>query len=181
MDFGEFFEQGTIVPAFDPVDMHTGANNGIWVSMANYNRMVAVLFKGIGTSGQDPVFTLMQAQNSSGLNAKALNFTRVRTKIGATLDTAVNDFTLVIQAAGDTYTPAGSAVDSAMVGVDIKASDLDIQGGFSWVQLSVPSVGANAQLGCGFYIMFQARFAQQTPPTALVSPATPEPQGPSGA
>jgi hypothetical protein len=166
MDFGEFFEQGTLVPAFDPVDMHTGANNGIWVSMKNYNRMVAVLFKGAGTAGQDPVFTLKQAQDSSGTNAKALNFTRIREKIGATSDLTTSDFTLVTQASANTAQPT-SAADSAIIAVDIKASDLDVQGGFSWVQLSVPSVGANAQLGAGFYIMFQARFAQQTPPEAI--------------
>lgn len=166
MDFGEFFEQGTLVPAFDPVDMHTGANNGIWVSMKNYNRMVAVLFKGAGTAGQDPIFTLKQAQDASGTGAKALNFTRIREKIGATSDLTTSDFTLVTQASGNTAQPT-SAADSAIIAVDIKASDLDVQGGFSWVQLSVPSVGANAQLGTGFYIMFQARFAQQTPPEAI--------------
>jgi hypothetical protein len=156
MDFGEFFEQATIVPAFDPVDMSTGANNGIWVSMANYNRMAAVLFKGAGAAGQDPVFTLMQAKDASGAGAKALNFSRIHEKIGAPSDTTVQDMALVVQAIANTTTPV-SAADSAVMAVDIKVSDLDVQGGFSWVQLSVPSVGANPQLGCGFYMMFQAR------------------------
>ena len=58
MDLGEFMEQATIAPAFGPVDMTTAANPGAWVSMGKYARLTAVLIKGAGTGGDDPVITL---------------------------------------------------------------------------------------------------------------------------
>ena len=39
--------------------------------------------------------------------------------------------------------------------------------GFNHIQLSVADVGGNAQLGCAFYVLFDPRYGQATPPSAL--------------
>lgn len=175
MDFGEFMEQGTIAPAFGPVDMHTAANPGAWVSMKDYNRLVAVLIKGVGTASDDPVITVQQAQDLSGTNAKGLVFARVRVNQGGPTIPSGQGFTLFVRdnsgnveagatmvdaAPSDTFTLTGGAVDHALIAIDIKASDLDVQGGFTCVNISVAQC-ADAQLGVAFYNLFQAREAQQ--------------------
>lgn len=148
-----FFQEANIVSAFVPVDLQTAANTGDWVSMVNYNRVVAVLFKGIGTAGQDPVFTLEQATDASGTAHKALTFTTIYQKVGT--QTGIAAFTETTQAAATSYTNAASAEAESIIAVEINAADLDVDGGFTHVQLSVADVGGNAQLGCGFYIMLE--------------------------
>jgi hypothetical protein len=163
---GELLEQANIVSAFVPVDTQDGANNGDWVSMKNYNRALVVLFKDAGVAGDDPVFTLRQATDNSGTSAKALNFTRVRTKVGT--QTGIGQFTLNTQSAANTYTDTDSAEAEAIMAVEVKAEDLDTDNGFDHIQLQIPDTGsAGAQLGCGFYILYDPRFAQESPPSAL--------------
>lgn len=160
----EFLEVADIIPAFVPVDMQTAANNGQWVAMKNIGRLVCVLLKGAGTAGDDPVITLKQATSSAGANAKALNFTRARTKVGAIASTPV--WTIVNQAAANTCTPT-SAASPAVVAVEVSPTDLDLNNGFTFVQISIPDTGTNAQLGTAFYIAYGIRFLQSVTPSAL--------------
>lgn len=161
----EFLETADIVPAFVPVDMQSAANNGQWVNMKHVSKLLAVLFKAAGTAGDNPVFTLKQATDSSGTGAKALNFTRARTKIGAIGSTP--QWTVVTQSAGNTITPT-SAANPAVIAVEIQASELDTANGFNFVQLSIPDTGTNAQLGAAFYIATGLRYPQAVT-TSLLS------------
>lgn len=161
-----FLEKVQIAAAFVPVDMSTAANNGDWVSLKNYGRVAIVLFKAAGTAGDDPVFTLRQAQDVGGAGAKELNFTRIDTKVGTL--TSVGTFTKVTQAAGNTYVDAVSAEAQAIMVVDIKAEDLDLANGFDCVQLQIPDVGTNAQLGCAFYLLHEPRYGKTPLDSAIV-------------
>lgn len=161
-----FFETTNIVAAFVPVDMQTAANNGDWVSLANYQRCVAVLFKGIGTAGDDPIFKLQQSTNASGSDAKDLDFTTVYSKVGT--QTGIANFTRNTQSAATSYVDATSAEAEAIIAVEIDAADLDVDNGFKFIQLSVADVGGNAQLGCGFYLMLDPREAGEA--SGLPSP-----------
>lgn len=162
-----FLEGANIQAAFVPVDMATAANNGDWVNLKGYRRVLAVLFKAAGVAGDDPVFTLKQATDVAGSNAKALNFTRIYTKLG--VQTAVGVFTQVDQAAAGTYTDATSAEQQAIFAVEILDEDLDVAGGFTCVQLSIPDVGAGgAQLGCGFYLMLEPKVKSSQPVSPIV-------------
>lgn len=168
MPVGEFFEYETIVPAFIPVDSQTGANAGIWVNMARYNRLTAVLYKAVGAGTDVPVISMLQATSSAGAGSKALNISRVWKKVGAASVLTVESFTLVTQAAGPTYTATGDAQDSAIYGISIRASDLDVQNGFNWVSMSLADTGsAGAQLAAGFYILSDPRYAGATMGAAL--------------
>lgn len=160
----EFLEIADIIPAFVPVDLQAAANNGQWVAMKNIGRLLCVLFKAAGTVGDDPVFTLRQATSNAGANAKALLFTRVRTKIGAIASTPL--WSLATQTAGNTFTPT-SAASQALMAVEIQPTDLDFNNGFNFVQLQVPDTGTNPQLGAAFYIAYGIRFPQSVVPTSL--------------
>lgn len=160
-------EKLMIVAGIIPVDLESGANNGDWVSLKNYGRCAVVVYKAAGTAGDDPVITLKQATDVSGTNAKALNFTRIDAKVG--VQTGIGQFTTVTQAAANTYTDAVSAEAQAVFVVDIKAEDLDIDGGFDCLQLSIPDTGsAGAEIGSAFYLLHEPRYAKATLDSAIV-------------
>ena len=156
-----------IAAAFVPVDMQTADNNGDYVDMAKYDKVLAVLFKGIGTAGDDPVFKLQQAKDKSGGSVKDLKFSVIYSKVGATVLNAVGQFTRTTQTAATSYTDAASAENEAIIAVEIQASDLDMANGFQFVRLDIANIGGNAQLGGGLYIMFDARYKAEAMPSAL--------------
>lgn len=162
----ELLEVADIVPAFVPVDMQNGNNGSNWVNMALAERVLCVLYKAAGTAGDDPVFTLNQAKDNTGTGSKALTFTRIRTKIGPIATAANQIWTIATQAAGGTYTPT-SAASVALIAVDVRAFDLDINNGFNHVQLTIPDTGSNSQLGCAFYIVYALKQPQSITPTFL--------------
>lgn len=160
-----FLQHYQICTGFVPVDMQTAANNGDWVSLANYQKCIAVLFKAAGTAGDDPVFTLKQATSASGTNSKNLTFTTIYKKVGTL--TSLGTWTITTQSAAATYTDTDSAESQCIMCVEIDRSDLDTTNGFYFVQLSIPDIGGNAQLGCAFYILGPAQYPQQNPQTAI--------------
>lgn len=162
----EFLEIADIVPAFVPVDMQTGNNGSNWINMALAERVLCVVFKGAGTAGDNPVVTINQASDSSGTGSKALTFTKTRAKIGAIATAANQIWTVATQAAAGTWTPT-SAASVALLAVEIRATDLDLANGFNHIQLTVPDTGSNAQLGCGFYIVYGLKQPSQINPTFL--------------
>ena len=159
-------EKMQICTGFVPVDMQTGANNGDWVSMKNYGRCAIVVFKAAGTAGDDPTVTVKQANDVSGTNAKALNFTRVDSKEGTL--TSIGQFTTTTQAAGNTYTNDTLAEKQAIIVIDIKAEDLDADNDFDCVQVSIADTGTNAQLGCALYLLHEPRYGSGTLASAIV-------------
>lgn len=161
-------ENSQIVSAFVPVNMATAANDGDWVSLRGFNKLLILLFKGIGTAGEDPVFTLRQATDVAGAGAKALDFTVIRSKVGATALNAIGVFTETTQTAANTFTDIASAENEAMILVEVLAEDLDVSGDFDCVQLQIPDVGTGAQIGCGLYILTEPRYPQDLPESSIV-------------
>src|SRR4051794_19453571 len=92
-----FVEEAQIVMGIVPVDSQTGANTGDYVSLKNFERCTIVLIKAAGVAGDDPVITVTQAQDVSGTGVKALNITRVDSKVG--VQTGIGTFTANTQAA----------------------------------------------------------------------------------
>lgn len=162
-----FVETAQIVMAIVPVDSQTGASNGDWVSLKNFDRCTVVLIKAAGVAGDDPVLTLRQATDVSGSGAKALTFTRIDAKVG--VQTGIGSFTTTLQAAANTYTDQVSAEAQAIMCVEVQASDLDVSNGFDCVQLQIPDTGAaGAQLIAAIYILRNPRFAGAGLPSAIV-------------
>jgi hypothetical protein len=167
-----FTEVCDVVGGFIPVDMQTGANNGVYVSLAEFEGLTVVLFKSVGTSGDDPTITLQQAQDISGTGVKALNVTGFHKKVGATSVLTVKQATFVSQAAANTVALTGAAADSAIVMINIRRELLDISNGFCTVRATIADTGTNAQLGCLYYIMWGANFMRSIEVTALETEAT---------
>lgn len=162
-----FVEENQVVMAIVPVDSQTGANNGDWVSLKNFARCTVLVIKAAGVAGDDPVITLKQASDVSGTGAKALNFTRVDSKVG--VQTGIGAWTANTQAAGNTYTDTVSAEAQGIFAIDVKSDDLDVTNGFDCLQLSVPDTGsAGAQLLTAIYILRGARYAGGGLPSAIV-------------
>lgn len=161
----KILESAMVVGAITPVNLATGANNGDWVSLQNYRTLVVLLYKGAGTAGEDPVITLKQATDATGSGSKALAFERIYKKVG--VQTALAAFTRVDQPAANTYVDDVSAEAEGLFAIEIRAEQLDVDAGFTHVQLLVPKVGAGAQLGCGIYLLFDPRHQGADMPSAI--------------
>lgn len=162
-----FVEEAQIVAAIIPVDSQTGANNGDYVSLKNYDRCAIIIFKAAGVAGDDPVITVTQAQDVAGTGVKALDFTRIDAKVGA--QTGVGQFTTVTQAAGNTYTDLVSAEAQGLFVIEFQAADLDVANGFDCLKVAVPDTGAaGAQLLCGLYVLRGGRYQTAPLPSAII-------------
>lgn len=162
----KFLQHATIEAAIVPIDLAGQANDGDWVSLEGYERCVVVFVADAGAAGEDPVFTLRQASDNAGTGAKALNFTTIYEKVGTL--TGVTAFTRVAQAAANTYTNAASGEAQNIIAVEVKADELDVDNGFTHLQLQIPDTGATAgKLGCALYIMLEPRYSSASMPSAL--------------
>jgi hypothetical protein len=158
-----------IVPAIAPLDLQT-ARTGDWCSLKHAAGVTIVIFKGAGTDGDDPTFTLEQATVVAGSDAKDLvAIDTVFTKQGADL-TAVGAWTKVTQAAAATFAPGADSAQAQCVYVfDVDASELDVANGFDCVRIKCGDVGNNAQLGCALYLLRGLRYpgAPEELPSAI--------------
>jgi hypothetical protein len=171
-----FLEKNHVVSAFLPVAMNSGAPSVDWVSLKNYGRCAVVFFKAIGTNGEDPTITLLQATDVSGTGSKGITINRVDKKQAATNLLTTGQFatsTPAVPGSHDTFstntwTNSDLAEQAAIVVIDIKAEDLDIQNSFDCVSFTIADVGTNAQLGCAFFIMHEPKFGVDPLPSAIV-------------
>jgi len=157
-----------IVGAFRPVDLSAGASNGDWVSLKNWRGCIILFHSAIGTAGDDPTITAQQATDNAGAGAKALTFDTIYRKQAATNLLSTGVWTKTTQAAANTYTNDTSAEEEALWAVEIDAEDLDVDGGFDHIRVTVADVGANAQLGAAYYILVGPKYPNA--PENVVSP-----------
>jgi hypothetical protein len=157
-----------VEPAFVPVDMHTATNAGLWVSFKDYHRCNVVIFKAAGTSGDDPVISINQAQDTSGTGSKGVNFSTIRVKSAAALNQSGPGIdTIVTQTAAASYTATGTAALQAIFQISVSASDLDVENDFIFMQVSIAATGTHTQLGCALYQMYECTHPQPVPVSAL--------------
>lgn len=162
-----FVEEAQIVMAIVPVDSQSGANTGDYVSLKNFERCTIVVIKAAGVAGDDPVLTVTQAQDVSGTGVKALNITRVDSKIG--VQTGIGVFTTNTQAAAATYTDLVSAEAQGIMVVEFKAEDLDVNNGFDCLKIAIPDTGAGgAQLLTAIYILRGGKFNPALSSSAII-------------
>ena len=159
-------EKMQIVGGVTPVDLKTGANSGDWVSLKNYGRVSIVLYKGIGTSTEDPTLVLQQASAVAGTGSKTLAFARIDYKVGSLLS-AIGTFTTANQTAIGSYVGSGWAANETLAVIDIKAEDLDRDNGFDCVRCTIADIGSTAQLGAVLYLLHEPRYATVPLPTGI--------------
>lgn len=173
-----FVEKNQVVLGFKPVAMNAGAPTIDWVSLKNYGRCAIIFIKAVGTNGDDPTLSFVQATSVAGAGSKALGVTRIDKKQAATDLTAVGTFTKSLSGAAasndtfnttnGTWTNSDLAEQAAIVIADIKAEDLDIANNFDCLSVTIADVGTNAQLGTLIFILHEPRFPKETLDSAIV-------------
>jgi hypothetical protein len=163
-------DQAQIVSGFVPVDTQTASNPGDVVSLKNYNHLTVIFFKAAGAANDDPVLTFEQGTDVAfGTNKNLATIDRYWKKEGAAL-TAIGEFTEVEQTAAATVTLGATSAESQGLYVfEIDPTDLDVDGGYGCVRVTVADTGgAGAQLGCLLYILTEPRYSADTMPSAIV-------------
>lgn len=177
MQNAHILEKCHIVSGIVPVALNTnpGATSD-YVSLKNFGRCAIVFFKGVGTAGDDPTITLTQAKTVAGGSSKAgPTLTRVDKMQAATNLLSTTTYTTSTSASPashdtfstNTWTNTDLAEQAAMVVIDVKAEDLDVDNGFDCITATIGDVGTNAQLGCLFYILHEPRYSLATQPSAI--------------
>lgn len=160
-------EEAKIVSAIVPVDLQA-AQDGDYISLKNYEHVSIVLFKGVGTAGDDPIVTLTQATSVAGAGAKALDFDKVwkNQRVALTASDALTRIasSSIPRSSGalNTFLDTSSAEEQLILIIEIDASELDVSNGFDCLKVAVSDVGTNAQLGCGFYFLSNPRYHNGT-------------------
>jgi hypothetical protein len=157
---GPLPEQAKIVNILSPLDFSTNAQTGDRVSLKDYDRVCFIATWGVAATGT-PAITLQQATTAAGGSEKALTFLADHYLNAAT----GTDDTLV-----RTATTAGSitktAVSNQMLVIDIKASALDVDNGFDWVEYNQSAAGGSC-VGSVIAILYNG--AQGNPPPTAVA------------
>lgn len=148
------------VTATVPKNYSGAAGTNTWISMKNYNHCTINIQAGAWAGGSAAV-TVNQATAVAGTSQKALAFTSQWTNIADTttdalVQTAVTSNTFNLNTANCMYV------------IEIDAASLDVTNAFDCLSVQVASPGTNADLYSIIYLLSSPRYAQATPPTALV-------------
>ena len=154
-----------ISPGIQPLDLAT-ARTGIRFHMKGVGGLTIVVFKGIGTAGDDQTWTLEQHTASSGGTTAVIPLYHYYLKTAVTPGlTGADTWTKYTQTAAEaalgtivagpgTATSGGaghvSAEANELFVIEVNADSLD--DGYEWVSLSNDGAGANAQLGAVLYL-----------------------------
>lgn len=161
-----------LVMAFRPIDLQDASGEhvtGDWLSLKNWRRVICLLMGGVGTAGQDPTMTFDQATTNAGGSSKPLSVVdTIYRKQAATDLLSTGVWTKVSQTAAATYIDADAAEQVLLHAVEFKVADLDVDGGFDHIRMTVADVGGNAQLGAGLYILCNP--AHPNAPENVLSP-----------
>lgn len=150
-----------VVAGVAPLDLQT-ARTGNRVSLKNAGAVTVVIFKGAGTAGDDPTFTLKEHTAASGGTSANLAVIDSYHYKGATTLAGSEAWTKVTQAAAATIADPGAAGTSAerqqIVAFDVNAAQLS--DGYTHISVDVADVGTNAQLGAVLYLLHELRYPQ---------------------
>lgn len=117
----KFPERNAIVATIDPVAQAVGTVTTGWVSMAQFHSITALIQTGVLGSGATVDAKLQQATSAAGAGAK---------------DIAGKALTQIVKASGD----------AKQATIDLRGTDLDGNGGFSFVALTLTVGGATSLL-----------------------------------
>lgn len=128
-----------------------------YVSLKNYRHLTIIIHSGAWAGGTAAV-SLLQASDVSATGAKALGFSYQWTGTvasGALTKTAVTSDTFNISVANTLHV------------IEVDSDTLDADNAFDCVTLVVATPGANNDYYNVDYILSDARYAEDVPPTAI--------------
>ena len=169
MGSNNIFEEGNVVSILYPSDIQTKVTAD-YIDMADNHALEILFFKGVTTSGDDPVLTIQQATSNAGAGAKDLNVDFYYLKSGTLLSTSSigGQFTKTTLTASNVITGhATSAEEQQLLGIHIEADMLDVSGGFQYVTVNVADTGTNAHYGCILGVLIPGRYKQESAPNPL--------------
>lgn len=126
-------EQVAILAGLNPVSQAAGTANSGWVPMAQFQKLLALVQVGVFGASATVDAKLQQATTSTGTGAK---------------DVTGKAVTQMLAAGGN----------NVQAEINLDAQELDVNGGFAFVQLSI-TVGVAATVIGGALIGFGARLA----------------------
>lgn len=126
-------EQVAILGAINPSSQAAGAATTSWISMADFQKLLAVVQTGTLGASATVDAKIQQAKDNAGTGAKDVT--------GAAI-------TQIVKASGD----------NQQAEINLDAQQLDVEGGFGYVQLSV-TVGTAASVTAALVLGFNPRFA----------------------
>jgi len=155
MNRGETVENGKWELAIAPVNTTGAGQDGDWVSMKHYRRAAVILVTGAWPGGTAAV-TLEQATSAAGAGAKALAFSRYCRASDA--DESPIDSAAYVSVTSNTFNLSDN--DNVLV-IEVRAEDLDINNGFTFIRVRTATPGANADLVAGLYYLYEGDYAGQ--------------------
>lgn len=148
--------QGKLLWAVAPANYTGAAATNKYVSLKNYQKMYVLIITGAWAGGTAAV-TLSQATAVAGTSAKSLAFTEYYNDetTGGTLVKTTCSSTFDLDTANKLYI------------IEIDPATLDHTNGFDCLSVAVATPGANDDFYGVAYILYQNRFSDPTPPSAL--------------
>ena len=125
-------EHISLLASIDPASQAAGTVTSGWVSAANHLAFMALISTGVLGASATMDAKIQQASSSSGTGAK---------------DVTGKAITQILKASGD----------NKQAIINLKAADLDVEGGFAWVRLSV-TTGTAASLVSAYLIGAYPRY-----------------------
>ena len=153
-------EAAKIVVGLAPITPSTSTPD--YVSLKNYNRMTAIICVDNGSGVTGTAVTLVQATNVAAGGAKALPFT----KVWVNADISATDTLVETAVSNNTFTTATTSDTNLLYVIDIDPATLDIDNGFDCVRVGTGNA-VNA-VTCVLYILWDAKYAAATPPSAIL-------------
>jgi len=153
-------ETAKIVTAFGPAVPSSADPD--WVSLKHYEKVTILIQALNATTVTGSAIALSQATAVAGTGAKTLPFTTMR----ANIDTAAGDTLVETDVTSNTFTANATNSKGLMYVIEVKAEDLDVEGGFDCLQLTLGN--AVAQTVSATYVLWPARYGSATPPSAIV-------------
>lgn len=126
-------EQAAVLGVIAPSSQAAGALTTAWVNAANFQKFVALVQTGVLGAAATVDAKFQQAQDSAGTGAKNIT--------GKAL-------TQIVKASGD----------NVQAEINLDAQDLDVEGGFGFIQVSV-TVGTAASQTAALLLGVNSRFA----------------------
>lgn len=152
-------EQAKIVQALSPITPSSSTPD--YVSMKGYEKLTAIISVNNATTVTGSAITLKQATSVGAGGEKPLAFT----KMYANTDISASDALVETAVTSDTFTTAATDNLDTLYVIEVKADDLDINGGFDCVRVGTGN--ATAAVLSVVYILWPAKYGKSTPPTAI--------------
>lgn len=128
--------------------------DGDYISLKGYGGVSIVIMLDVASATDTGAVTLVQATTVSGGGAKALGFDYVYRN----LDTEAADALTKVAVTSNTF-DAGGVTKSCLYVIEVKAEDLDVDGGFDCLKVAMATVD-NAYASV-LYLLHTPRFIAQ--------------------